>query len=410
VPPRLMRSLAACALVVLALHAAVEGADPRIAPVPEGEWTDAQRAIVARFGPGGRPTNALRVYLRHPVLAENILPFEQYISVESTLTPRHRALLILRTAWLCRSQYVWAQHAGKARAAGITSAELERVARGPDAAGWDPFDAVLLRAADELYVDSFVTDRTWAALTATYDTRQAMDAVFTVAEFTMIAGTVNSLGVPVDDNLPDRLPAGIPHAVAATRTNERLIGKPARIAALEPAEWSADVRQWLARYGSGTVAGIYRTYARHLAMDQPRTRVSEHIRQQSTLSTRIRELLIIRIGVLCRSEYEWAAHAPAGRRAGLTDADIQRIVEGPSASGVQVPGAGDNALLRAADELHRDAVVSDATWRELAAVFDSKQMLDVLITIGGYRMVSMALNTFGVQLEPGAERFPESLR
>jgi 4-carboxymuconolactone decarboxylase len=53
--------------------------------------------------------------------------------------------------------------------------------------------------------------------------------------------------------------------------------------------------------------------------------------------------------------------------------------------------------------------VSDATWKALSATLDAKQLLDVLITIGAYRMVSMALNTFGVQLEPGAERFPASL-
>ena len=402
----LLKFFAIGSLAVLLLQTSVNGVEPRIAPALESEWTDAQRAIVARFGPGGRATNVLRVYLRHPVLAENILPFEQYISSESTLSPRHRALLILRTAWLCRSEYVWARHAVGARTAGVTDAELTRIARGPDAPGWDPFEAVLLRAADELYVDSFVSDRTWTALTANYGTREVIDAVFTVAEFTMIAGTVNSLGVPVDDGLTDRFPTGIPSAVAAKRTNERLIGKPARITPLEPAEWPPDVRKWLARYGTGQVAGIYRTYARHLAMDQPRTRVSEHIRQQSTLSMRIRELLIIRIGVLCRSEYEWAAHAPAGRRAGLTAADLELIVDGPGAGGDQT----DVALLRAVDELHRDAMVSDSTWRELAAVFDSRQLLDILITTGGYRMVSMALNTFGVQLEPGAERFPATLR
>ena len=401
-----MKLVALGSLAVLLLQTPVNGVEPRIAPLPESEWSDAQRAIVARFGPGGRATNALRVYLRHPALAENILPFEQYISTASTLTPRHRELLILRTAWLCRSEYVWAQHVVRARAAGVTNAELTRIARGPDAPGWDPFEAVLLRAADELYVDSFVSDLTWTALTAKYGTREVMDAVFTVAEFTMIAGTVNSLGVPVDGGLPDRFPPGIPWAAAAKRTNERLIGKPARITPLEPAEWPPDVRKWLARYGTGPVAGIYRTYARHLAMDQPRTRVSEHIRQQSTLSMRIRELLIIRIGVLCRSEYEWAAHAPAGRRAGLTAADLERIVAGPGAGGDPV----DIALLRAVDELHRDAMVSDSTWRELAAVFDSRQLIDMLITTGGYRMVSMALNTFGVQLEPGAERFPAALR
>ena len=90
----------------------------------------------------------------------------------------------------------------------------------------------------------------------------------------------------------------------------------------------------------------------------------------------------------------------------MTDADIQRIVDGSGAGGDPV----ETALLRAVDELHRDSVVSDSTWRELAAVFDSKQLLDILITIGGYRMVSMALNSFGVQLEPGAERFPAALR
>jgi hypothetical protein len=66
--------------------------------------------------------------------------------------------------------------------------------------------------------------------------------------------------------------------------------------------------------------------------------------------------------------------------------------------------------MRSVDELHRDYVVSDATWRELAKEFDAKQLLDILTTIGGYRMVSMALNTFGVQLEEKAERFPPSLR
>src|SRR5687767_11974142 len=174
-------------------YTALVGADARLAPVPEREWTAAQRAIVARFAVDGRSTNALRTYLHHPVLAENILPFERYIVQESTLIPRHRELLILRTAWLCRSGYVWALHADRARAAGIGSDEITRIARGPDAPGWHPFEAALLRAADELVVDAFVSDATWAALSIRFDTREVMDAVFTVAEFTMIAGTVNSL-------------------------------------------------------------------------------------------------------------------------------------------------------------------------------------------------------------------------
>jgi 4-carboxymuconolactone decarboxylase len=106
--------------------------------------------------------------------------------------------------------------------------------------------------------------------------------------------------------------------------------------------------------------------------------------------------------LLCRSEYEWAAHAPAGRRAGMTPAEVDRVIAGPDAPG----DAFEGALLRAVDELHRDDVISDATWAALAARYDAKQLLDVLTTIGGYRMVSMALNSLGVQLEANAERFP----
>jgi hypothetical protein len=51
-------------------------------------------------------------------------------------------------------------------------------------------------------------------------------------------------------------------------------------------------------------------------------------------------------------------------------------------------------------------VVSDAAWKDLEGQLDRRQLLDLLITTGGYRMVSMALNTFGVPLEPNSERLP----
>ncbi len=196
--------------------------------------------------------------------------------------------------------------------------------------------------------------------------------------------------------------------MTTVRSDDRLIGKTARITPLEPSEWTPEVRQWLDRSGSGRpVAAIYRTYARHLAMDQPRTAVSEHIRQTSTLTPRVREMLIMRIGLLCRSEYEWAAHAPGGRRTGMTEEDVHRIVVGPDGAGGGNPL--EVALLRAVDELYRDDLVTEKTWNAMAAGLDTRQLLDVLITTGGYRMVSMALNTFGVQLEAGAVRFPADL-
>ena len=66
----------------------------------------------------------------------------------------------------------------------------------------------------------------------------------------------------------------------------------------------------------------------------------------------------------------------------------------------------DRAVLRAADELHADSFVTDTTWQALAEHYDTRQLMDLVFTVGQYTLVSMALNTLGVQLEPGAARFP----
>lgn len=399
------------ALYWLAALVALEPAlaAPRVAAVAAAQQSGEQRAIVAQFAASGM-TNAVATYLQHPALAKAILPYEHYLNSESLLPPRHRAVVNLRTVWLTRSQYLWAQYAPRARAAGLTNDELRRIAHGPDARGWDAFETALLRAADEMHVDSFVSDATWAALSARYDTNQMIDLVYGVGELTLHAGLVNTLGVEIEAGVEDRLPSGIPYTVTAKWTNERLLGRAPRIAPLEPHEWTPELRQRLDPTGSGRpIANVFRTFVRHPPADALRGLVSGHIRQATTLSPRQRELLLMRIGVLCRSEYEWAAHLRAGRQVGITDADVERIVAGPEA-----PGGDplDVALLRAADELYRDDAVSAETWTALAARLNTQQLLDVLVAVGGYRSASMAINSAGVQLDENMAdfRFPVFLR
>jgi 4-carboxymuconolactone decarboxylase len=143
---------------------------------------------------------------------------------------------------------------------------------------------------------------------------------------------------------------------------------------------------------------------------RPRQQLSEYIRTKTTLSPRIRELAILRIGALCGSDYEWGAHAPAGRAAGLTVDEIRRIATTPLAStpAVSIRGWNDRdaAIIRAVDDLFVTDVISEPVWTALSANLDRRQRIDLLITTGGYRMVSMALNTLGVPLEAGSERIP----
>ena len=383
-------------------------AGPRIAPVPEAQRNSLQQSIASTFASSALP-NAVATYLHHPALAEHVLPYEHYVWTASTLPPRHRAIVGLRTAWLTRSGYLWAHRTSAARQAGLTGDELRRIAQGPDAKGWDTFEATLLRAADELHVDSFISDATWRTLAGRYDVNQLIDLVDSVGAVTMHAGVINSLGVEVEPDVTDRLPE-IPYSVGATRTNLRLVGKEARIPPLRPDEWTPEMRKRFDPDGTGrAAANVFVTFVRNPPADRLRGPINQHILNTTTLSARQREALLMRIGVLCRSEYEWAAHSRLGRRAGMTDADVARIIAGPES------GGGDPlemALLRATDELYKDDRVSDDTWAALARGLDTRQLLDVLVAVGGYRATSMAINTAGVQLDANMAdfRFPPSLR
>lgn len=391
------RVIALAALLIPVAASAQSGpAIPRLLPVPDAQRSEEQRLIATEFAPGGM-SNAVGTLLTYPALARRIFTHDRYITAESTLPPRHRALLALRAAWLSRSSYLWAHRAAMGRRAGMTDAELRRIAQGPDAAGWDAFEVTLLRAADELLVDSFIADATWAALDVRYELPQMIDTIDTVAATVMYAGMFNSLGIPIEPGIGDRPPTGIPYAVSATRTNLRVVGTP-RIPPTEPPPG-----------GRGGGANVFRTFNRHPPADRVRGAINTHVNGSSTLTPKQRELLMTRIGVLCRSEYEYAAHLRLGRQAGFTDADVSRVIHGPNS------GPGDpleTALLQATDDLFADVAISTTTWNTLAKSLNERQLLDVLITVGGYRSGSMLINTAGVQLDANMAdfRFPESMR
>jgi 4-carboxymuconolactone decarboxylase len=150
---------------------------------------------------------------------------------------------------------------------------------------------------------------------------------------------------------------------------------------------------------------VFRTLARHPKLAQRFVSTIQYILSESTLLPRDRELLILRIGWLCQSEYEWSRHAILAKEVGLTDRDIRRIMEGSGAEGWT---AFESTLLRAVDELYEDAFISEATWNTLAKEYSERQLMDLVLTVGQYNLLSMALNSFGVQLDEDAIGFPET--
>lgn len=176
-----------------------------------------------------------------------------------------------------------------------------------------------------------------------------------------------------------------------------------RIAPVQDADFSPEQKEALAPFGD-RILNIFRTLAH---APKALTRFQQWggyvLSKRNELPERERELVILRTGFLCRSGYEWTQHVPIGKRAGLTEDEIARIKQGADAGW----GPADAALIRAADELHDDQFITDATWAALSEHFTEKQRMDVVFSVGQYTQVSMMLNTFGVQLDAGQTLDPD---
>ena len=215
---RVMRSLLLFGPLVALMGCAVlqEGGgetlrlqEPRIHPIPESEWNEQQRqALTPLRREDGRVINLYTTLIRYPELAQRWSAFGNHVMRDSALPPRDREILILRTGWLCRSEYEFGQHTLIGKRVGLSDGEILAVTQGPGANAWSEFDAALIQAADELHYGAFIADETWNLLAERYDDKQLIDVIMTVGQYHLVSMTLNSLGVQLDPGVPG-FPRGV---------------------------------------------------------------------------------------------------------------------------------------------------------------------------------------------------------
>lgn len=178
-----------------------------------------------------------------------------------------------------------------------------------------------------------------------------------------------------------------------------------RVAPLPADQWDDAVDHALsgfmpAQRRNPEVAGnLIATLVRHPKLTRSFLRFNAHLLFGSTLPDRLRELAVLRVAHVTECEYEWEHHVNMGRDAGLSDNVIAGVQRGEATDEL------DGAVLSAVDDLHRDSVVSDATWTALSAHLEEQQLMDLIFTIGCYSALAMAINSFGV--EPDSNTDPE---
>ena len=142
--------------------------------------------------------NLMATLMRNRELSMRLWTFMNYIWNQSSLPERDREILTLRISWLCRSEYLWANHVVSGKRAGLSYDDINRIIEKSDTEGWSPFDATLLRAVDELYTDAFISEITWKVLAEHYNTYQLMDLVFIIGTYAMLAMGINTFGIQLE--------------------------------------------------------------------------------------------------------------------------------------------------------------------------------------------------------------------
>jgi AhpD family alkylhydroperoxidase len=120
------------------------------------------------------------------------------------------------------------------------------------------------------------------------------------------------------------------------------------------------------------------------------------IRGDSTLPPDIRELAVLRVAELNGAEYEWTAHEPVARQAGMTSEQLAAVRAGGDAA---VLDERQRVVVAYTDAMTRDIAVPDELFERVRTHFNERQLVELTVTVGTYNLVSRFL----VALEVGAE-------
>ncbi|MGH1471084.1 MAG: carboxymuconolactone decarboxylase family protein [Cellvibrionaceae bacterium] len=376
---------------------------PRIKPLPVEGRSPEQIAMLA-----DRPDyNLYKTLAHHVELYNHWTPLGRALLNGSKIPARDREIIMLRMGWLCQAEYEWSQHARIATAddVGMTYDEVKNIAANPNGNMWSDFEKALMTMVDELRYDALISQKTWNALATRYDNQQIMDALFTAAQYQLVSMLLNSTGIQLDPILEHRLPTDITLPALAEKTHSERLSAP-RLAPLKNSEMSEEQKTMITQQTreDGSVLNLYATLIHHPRLYGPRYTFGRYLLRKTSLPAATRELLIMRTAWLINSEYEWAHHVSFAKEAGLSDEQIKNITVGADSP---VWNEEQKAVIRAANELREEAFITDATWSTLLNYYDTKQMVEILFTVGGYTMTGLAVNSFGVQVEEGYPSFPE---
>ena len=180
---------------------------PRLTPLPFAEWDDETKTTLLSHlrrpelylsGESDAPPMpvVLELLAHNLPLSEAWLNFSDVlIGEDSTISPLHRELLILRVAWRTDSTYEWSQHERIGREVGLSDGQIEAIRQEIIADTWSPNERALISAADEMFHGFALSTETWQSLSQSFHSAQILELLFVIGSYTCFAFVLKSVGL-----------------------------------------------------------------------------------------------------------------------------------------------------------------------------------------------------------------------
>ena len=288
-------------------------------------------SLLKPYEKNGQVPNFYVEFSKNEEMMRNWNVFKSYIMNDSTLSARDTELIFLRAGWLTQSDYLFKLHMEDARTAGLSDSDIQNIQiDDTSSVSWGDSDLAILNGVDEIFLDTFIGDDTWNSLESIYTVEQLIDFLLIAGDAFLEAFAIKSMNIPPDDEndiFSFETLSTLNNKVVYTGDTLRTRLNTPRIPILEESEWSTSLAELLEPYRVyGSVLNIFTTLAHNeLAFKNWGGDFAAYV-LDSSLPGREREFLLLRIGWLCYSEYEFSQHALLGKMTcGLASFGMSKI-------------------------------------------------------------------------------------